>query len=192
MNDSEQGPDDRHAHPEPQQRPHRHPGRPARRGAVQRLSSRSSVQAGGQGVNIRGQRCRAASTPRRFPGPPRRPVRDRAHLDGHRCRPAPPAGRTSASTWPITEPDGTTTKLNSPGAIASASTLDDLGATSSPRQRRRSWVVLAGSFRREPPTAGTPSSCGPGASSPARVAVDTSEGPLAALVRRCRARLPTS
>ncbi len=84
----------------------------------------------------------------------------------------------------ITEPDGTTTKLNSPGAGASPALLEQLTAAVVELADAAGWVVLAGSL---PPGASSGwyadlvAALRPG---PGRVAVDTSDEPLAALVAR--------
>ena len=132
----------------PSHRPHGRARRTAR--ARRRAAAPTSVisQAGGKGVNISravGRRRRAHR--RRPPGARRRPVRARAARRRHRlparCR---PTGALRVNLT-ITEPDGTTTKLNSPGPTVTADVLD--------RARRRrcaaapagaDWVVLAGSL----------------------------------------------
>ena len=81
----------------------------------------------------------------------------------------------------MTEPDGTTTKLNSPGAAMDEEHLADLADTVVEHAHGASWVVLAGSL---PP--GAPADFYARLVSRlqpvARVAVDTSEVPLAVLV----------
>ena len=61
------------------------------------------------------------------------------------CRPEPPAGDVRLNVT-ITEPDGTTTKINSPGATATPEVLDRLRAAVQQRARQAQWVVLAGSL----------------------------------------------
>lgn len=160
---------------------------PLERGAVLRAAS-MTAQAGGKGVNI----SRAAISA----GIPSVAVLPAAKDDpfviellsaGIDCRPAPPAGPIRVNLT-ITEPDGTTTKLNSPGATVDAAHLADLATAVHRRAGRAAWVVLAGSL---PP--GTPADWYADLvvslrSTVAAVAVDTSDEPLAALV----ARLPES
>jgi 1-phosphofructokinase len=81
----------------------------------------------------------------------------------------------------ITEPDGTTTKINSPGAAVDAGAMALLAEAVSSRADEVDWVVLAGSL---PP--GAPDDWYAGLvldlkGRRARVAVDTSGGPLLAL-----------
>lgn len=94
---------------------------------------------------------------------------------------SPPAGGIRMNIT-VTEPDGTTTKLNAPGATMSRAQIEELSATVIDQATRADWVVLAGSL---PP--GVPSSfyadlCVALRESGARVAVDTSGAPLSALV----------
>ena len=154
---------------------------PLERGAVQRLLS-VTMQAGGKGVNIsRAAVSAGLRTEAVFPARPDDPFVTELEAAGIRCCPAPPAGDIRINLA-ITEPDGTTTKLNSPGATVSAAHLDGLAATLLDRAAQAAWVVLAGSL---PP--GAPDGwyaelvCALHAT-PAKVAVDTSEGPLSALV----------
>jgi 1-phosphofructokinase len=154
---------------------------PLERGAVQRLLS-VTMQAGGKGVNI----SRAAvsadlATEAVFPARPDDPFVTELTAAGIACCPAPPAGDIRINLA-ITEPDGTTTKLNSPGAMVSANHLDDLGATLLDRAAEASWVVLAGSLPPGAPDGWYADLVRALHATPARVAVDTSEGPLAALV----------
>ena len=101
---------------------------PLERGAVQRLLS-VTMQAGGKGVNIsRAAMSAGLGTEAVFPARPDDPFVTELLAAGIACYPAPPAGDVRINLA-ITEPDGTTTKLNSPGAIVSASHLDDLAAT---------------------------------------------------------------
>jgi 1-phosphofructokinase len=93
-----------------------------------------------------------------------------------------PIGAPVRTNYTLTEPDGTTTKLNEPGAELSGTTLAALEAVVHEHAVGARWVVLSGSL---PP--GAPldwyatlvrSLRGTGA----RIAVDTSEAPLLALL----------
>ena len=118
---------------------------PLERGAVQRLLS-VTMQAGGKGVNIsRAAVSAGLGTEAVFPARPDDPFVTELEAAGIRCCPAPPAGDIRINLA-ITEPDGTTTKLNSPGATVSAAHLDDLAATLLDRAAGAAWVVLAGSL----------------------------------------------
>jgi len=154
---------------------------PLARGEVQRVTSVVS-QGGGKGVNI----SRAAVTAgvasiAVLPAHGEDPFVHELLSAGIDCRPARPAGEIRVNLT-ITEPDGTTTKLNSPGATVTAEHLDALSRTLLNRASSMAWVVLAGSL---PPGAPADYYAGLVArlrGGPAKVAVDTSEGPLAALV----------
>ncbi len=151
------------------------------RGQVHRVAS-VTAQAGGKGVNI----SRAAVSA----GIPSIAVLPAVKDDpfvlellgaGIDCRPVRPAGDVRVNLT-ITEPDGTTTKLNSPGAQVLPMHLELLAQTVLVRASGADWTVLAGSL----PVGASPTfyadlvrrlrEVG------ARVAVDTSEAPLQALV----------
>ena len=154
---------------------------PLERGAVQRLLS-VTMQAGGKGVNIsRAAVSAGLGTEAVFPARSDDAFVTELEAAGIRCCPAPPAGDIRINLA-ITEPDGTTTKLNSPGATVSATHLDDLAATLLDRAAAASWVVLAGSLPPGAPDEWYAELVRALHGTPARVAVDTSEGPLSALV----------
>ena len=154
---------------------------PLERGAVQRAESVIS-QAGGKGVNI-SRACVAADLPSIavLPAAKDDPFVLELLAAGIDCRPVAHEGDLRVNIT-ITEPDGTTTKLNSPGPQATSRLLDELEEALVRRAPSADWIVLAGSL---PP--GTPPEWyaelvtalrGAGA----RVAVDTSDAPLKALV----------
>lgn len=156
-------------------------GEPLQRGAVLRTES-VIEQAGGKGVNI----SRAAT----LAGLPSIAVIPAGSDDrfvaevvaaGIDCRPVDHNGSPRVNLT-ITEPDGTTTKLNSPGTPVTESELAALEKALVSYADQADWVVLAGSL---PPGAPTDwystlvaSLVGVGA----RVAVDTSDEPLLAIV----------
>jgi 1-phosphofructokinase len=154
---------------------------PLERGAVQRADSVIS-QAGGKGVNI-SRACVAADLPSIavLPAAKDDPFVLELLAAGIDCRPVEHEGDPRVNIT-ITEPDGTTTKLNSPGPQATPHLLRELEEALVRRAASADWIVLAGSL---PP--GTPAEwyaelvtslrrAG------ARVAVDTSDAPLKALV----------
>jgi len=154
---------------------------PLERGAVQRAESVIS-QAGGKGVNI-SRACVAAGLPSIavLPAAKDDPFVLELLAAGIDCRPVHHEGDLRVNIT-ITEPDGTTTKLNSPGPQATPRLLQELTDALVRRAADADWIVLAGSL---PP--GTPPEWyadlvtalrGAGA----RVAVDTSDAPLKALV----------
>jgi 1-phosphofructokinase len=82
----------------------------------------------------------------------------------------------------ITEPDGTTTKLNSPGPLATSRLLGELEAALVRRAGSADWIVLAGSLPPGAPAEWYAELVTALRSADARVAVDTSDAPLKALV----------
>ena len=162
---------------------------PLERGAVQRAESVIS-QAGGKGVNI-SRACVSADLPSIavLPAGKDDPFVLELLAAGIDCRPVEHAGDLRVNVT-ITEPDGTTTKLNSPGPQATPRLLRELEEALVRRAVSADWIVLAGSL---PP--GTPPEWyadvvtalrGAGA----RVAVDTSDAPLKALVDALPASAP--
>ncbi len=81
----------------------------------------------------------------------------------------------------ITEPDGTTTKINSPGATAGPPTLDRLRRALHQRAAQARWVVLAGSLPPGAPADWYAAMVGDLRSLDVAVAVDTSGPPLDAV-----------
>lgn len=157
---------------------------PLSRGAVHRLES-VSMQAAGKGVNI-SRAAVAAGVPTLAVLPAREQDPYVAELLEHAIpvRPVPPAGNVRINLS-ITEPDGTTTKLNSPGDTVGPGDLRrlaDVLLEQAAACAAEDWVVLAGSV---PP--GTPADwyadlVAELRATPPRVAVDTSDDPLRALV----------
>jgi 1-phosphofructokinase len=160
---------------------------PLERGTVQRAESVIS-QAGGKGVNI-SRACVAADLPSIavLPAAKDDPFVLELLAAGIDCRPVEHEGDLRVNIT-ITEPDGTTTKLNSPGPQATPRLLQALEEALVRRAAGADWTVLAGSL---PP--GTPAEwyaelVAALRTAGARVAVDTSDAPLKALVEA----LPTS
>jgi 1-phosphofructokinase len=162
------------------------------RGAVQRVDHATS-QAGGKGVNIsRAAVSAGLESIAVIPAQRDDPFVLELEAAGIECRTSRPAGPIRVNLA-LTEPDGTTTKLNSPGAAVDREHLESLAAVLVQEARAASWTVLAGSL---PP--GAParfyadlvprlhSVAGPGC----RVAVDTSDEPLAELVEHLPASAP--
>lgn len=153
---------------------------PLERGAVLRAESVTS-QSAGKGVNI----SRAAVTAG-IPTIAVLPaVKDDPYVlellrDGIDCRPERPAGPVRVNLT-ITEPDGTTTKINAPGAGVSSTDLDRLEQAVHQRAAQARWVVLAGSLPPGAPVDWYAELVAGLAGTSARVAVDTSDAPLRAL-----------
>ncbi len=163
-------------------------GGPLQRGSVHRLEAVLS-QAGGKGVNI-SRACVSAgvATVAVLPASP-----DDAFV--HELTAAGIPSRLVAVdsnvriNLTISEPDGTTTKLNSPGPQATPAGLDALAATLGELAAEADWMVLAGSL---PP--GAPehwyADLVAALRDRTRVAVDTSDAPLQALVDRLDVAAP--
>jgi 1-phosphofructokinase len=154
---------------------------PLERGAVQRAESVLS-QAGGKGVNI-SRACVSADIPSIavLPAVKDDPFVLELLAAGIDCRPVHHQGDLRVNIT-ITEPDGTTTKLNSPGPQATAELLDELEAALVRRAAEASWIVLAGSLPPGAPPEWYAELVTALRAAGARVAVDTSDAPLKALV----------
>ncbi|CAB4703551.1 MAG: hexose kinase [Actinobacteria bacterium] len=151
------------------------------RGAVQRVVSESS-QAGGKGVNIsRASVSAGIASIAVLPAPDDDPFVHELLAAGIDCRPVPHRASPRVNIA-ITEPDGTTTKLNSPGVPVTAATLDDLAQALRRRAETADWIVLAGSLPPGAPTDWYATLVADLAGGAARIAVDTSDEPLRALV----------
>jgi 1-phosphofructokinase len=151
------------------------------RGQVHRVASVTS-QAGGKGVNI----SRAAVTAD-IPSIAVVPAaKDDAFViellgAGIDCRPVRPAGDVRVNLT-ITEPDGTTTKLNSPCAAVLPLHLELMAQAVLVRASSADWTVLAGSLPAGAPPEFYAELVRRLREVGGRVAVDTSEAPLRALV----------
>lgn len=151
------------------------------RGQVQRVVSVTS-QAGGKGVNIsRASVSAGEPTLAVLPAAKDDPFVTELLSAGIDCRPVRPAGDVRVNVT-ITEPDGTTTKLNSPGACVDAEHLEAMASTLLARAAGASWTVLAGSLPAGAPPEFYAELVRRLRAAGARVAVDTSEAPLRALV----------
>lgn len=154
---------------------------PLARGEVQRVVSVVS-QGGGKGVNIsRAAVAAGIASIAVLPADKEDPFVHELLSAGIDCRPSRPAGDIRVNLT-ITEPDGTTTKLNSPGATMTAAHLDDLSRVLLQRSATAEWVVLAGSLPPGAPDTYYADLTARLRGHTARVAVDTSERPLGALV----------
>lgn len=155
---------------------------PLARGAVHRVTSATS-EPGGKGVNVaRALTLAAVDAVALLPAAEADPfvaaLRDAA-VPAH-CVPVGGAVRTNLT---ITEPDGTTTKLNEPGAHLDGTALAALTDSVVDAARQASWVVLSGSLPPGMPETWYAEVVATLAAVGCRVAVDTSERPLAALAR---------
>jgi 1-phosphofructokinase len=154
---------------------------PLTRGAVHRVSSVTS-EPGGKGVNVaRALTLAGLDAVAVLPAPANDPLVAALSATAVPFRSVPTSGAVRTNLA-ITEHDGTTTKLNEPGAALDAAALDALTRSVAACAQSAAWVVLSGSL---PP--GVPDHWYADVVAllepyPCRVAIDTSEGPLAALV----------
>lgn len=153
---------------------------PLERGTVQRVDQMTS-QAGGKGVNIsRAAVAAGLSSVAVLPADPDDPFVRELEAAGIECDPTASAGPIRVNLT-LTEPDGTTTKLNGPGAAVSAAHLDALVTALVEHAPDGFWTVLAGSL---PPGAPTDfyADVVRKLHGHTHVAVDTSDAALGALI----------
>ena len=162
---------------------------PLRHGAVQRATAVLS-QAGGKGVNIsRASVSAGVPTIAVLPAPKDDPFVHELLAAGIDCRPVAHPGDLRVNIT-ISDPDGTTTKLNSPGPAMTETTRAALCDALQRRAGQGDWVVLAGSLPPATPPEWYAELVGALAATGARVAVDTSDEPLRALVDRLEVAAP--
>ncbi len=162
---------------------------PLERGAVLRAES-VTAQAGGKGVNIsRAAVAAGVPTIAVLPAQGDDPYVLELLRDGIDCRPERPVGPVRMNIT-ITEPDGTTTKINSPGATVDRAALDRLERALHHRAAHARWAVLAGSLPPGAPAGWYAELVADLAETPAKVAIDTSDEPLAALAAQVAAGGP--
>lgn len=150
------------------------------RGAVHRVTSATS-EPGGKGVNVaRALALASLDALAVLPTSDDDPMVAALRAAGVTFRSVPVGGlvRTNLA---ITEADGTTTKLNEPGAPLDADALDALTRAVLAHAETASWIVLSGSLPPGVPDDWYADVVARLASSPCHVAVDTSERPLDAL-----------
>jgi 1-phosphofructokinase len=154
---------------------------PLTRGAVHRVSP-VTTEPGGKGVNVaRALTLAGLEAIALLPAPGNDPLIAalQAAAVPFRCVPTAQPVRTNLA---ITEHDGTTTKLNEPGAPLDPTVLDALTRAVIANAEQASWVVLSGSLPPGVPDGWYAELVARLAPYPCRVAIDTSERPLAALV----------
>lgn len=153
---------------------------PLTRGAVHRATSATS-EPGGKGVNVaRALTLAGLDCVALLPAAETDPLVAALRASGvsFRCVPVLGAVRTNLT---ITEADGTTTKLNEPGAHLDEITLASLTRTVVEHAEKASWVVLSGSLPPGVPDRWYADVVARLAATACRIAVDTSERPLGAL-----------
>ena len=150
------------------------------RGAVHRVRSVSN-EPGGKGVNVaKALTLAGLDAVALLPAAAHDPLVGALTGAGvpFRCVPVDGPVRTNIA---ITEPDGTTTKLNEPGAALDGTTLARLTDTVVSAAGHASWVVLSGSLPPGVPEGWYAEVVSLLADRDCRIAIDTSEGPLSAL-----------
>jgi 1-phosphofructokinase len=153
---------------------------PLTRGAVHRIGS-ASTEPGGKGVNVaRALTLAGLDAVAVLPAGAADPFVAALSLAGVAYATVPVSG-TVRTNLTITETDGTTTKLNEPGAELDVLSLTALTDTVVERAAAAKWVVLSGSLPPGVPDGWYADVVALLRGLPCKVAVDTSEGPLSAL-----------
>jgi 1-phosphofructokinase len=138
-------------------------------------------QAGGKGVNIsRVASAAGVPTVAVFPAGADSSYTIELEQHGIPCRPVAPTGPIRVNLT-LTEPDGTTTKVNSAGTTVDAELLVRLREALEKAAVEATWVVLAGSLPPGAPTSWYAELAESLAHLPVAVAVDTSDDALVAL-----------
>ncbi|WP_435277649.1 1-phosphofructokinase family hexose kinase [Rhodococcus yananensis] len=156
---------------------------PLVRGAVHRAAT-TAVDPGGKGINV-ARVLHGAGLPvlAVLPADVGDPLLAELDERGIPYRAVAASGPVRVNTT-IAEPDGTTTKLNTPGAACPAGTLDTLRHTLLDHADGAAWTVLSGSLPPGVPDDFYADLIGGLRGSGSRIAVDTSEAPLLALATR--------
>ena len=159
------------------------------RGAVHRVTSVSS-EPGGKGVNVaRALTLAGLDTVAVLPAGEHDPILAGLQAQGVAFHAVPVAGGVRTNLT-ITENDGTTTKINEPGATLEPGEAENLAWAVMQRAKADHWVVLSGSL---PPGLGDSWYSDMVAALKAhgcKVAVDTSDAPLTALADRLELAAP--
>jgi 1-phosphofructokinase len=154
---------------------------PLERGAVARLGA-SSTEPGGKGVNVaRAVAAAGGDVVSVLPAADDDPIVYALHHLGLRLATVPVTVPVRTN-YTLTEPDGTTTKLNEPGASLDGATRAALTAALHEHAAGARWVVLSGSLPAGTPVDWYAQLVAALRDTGARIAVDTSEAPLLALL----------
>ena len=154
---------------------------PLTRGAVHRINS-VTTEPGGKGVNVaRALTLAGVDAVALLPASGTDPMIVALHDSGvpFRCVPITAPVRTNIA---VTEMDGTTTKINEPGAEMDDAAVDALTRSVVAAAEHASWVVMSGSLPPGMPDTWYADVVALLAPRPCKVAIDTSDRPLAALV----------
>ncbi|WP_216692515.1 1-phosphofructokinase family hexose kinase [Dietzia psychralcaliphila] len=158
-------------------------------GGVNRIAE-SHDSPGGKGVNVArvlaagGIEARAV-----FPSPRHDPFVTMCAESGVPATVVPADGPVRVNLT-LADPDGTTTKINAPGPVATAEMLDRVRADVAGLAGEATWVVLSGSLPRGVPVDFYADLVAELRATGARLAVDTSDAPLAALAARFPSAAP--
>ena len=158
-------------------------------GGVNRIAE-SHDSPGGKGVNV--ARVLAAGgieATAVFPAPRHDPFVTMCAESGVPATVVPAEGPVRVNLT-LADPDGTTTKINAPGPVATAEMLDRVRADVAGLAGRATWVVLSGSLPRGVPDGFYADLVTELRGTGARLAVDTSDAPLAALAARFPSAAP--
>lgn len=150
------------------------------RGAVHRVTSVSS-EPGGKGVNVaRALTLAGLDVVAVLPAGEHDPILAGLRSQGVRFEAVPVAGAVRTNLT-LTEPDGTTTKVNEPGAVLEPEEAEALAWAVMQRAQADHWVVLSGSLPPGLPDHWYSDMTAALKAHGCKVAVDTSDAPLAAL-----------
>jgi 1-phosphofructokinase len=150
------------------------------RGAVHRGTSVSS-EPGGKGVNVaRALTLAGLDVIAVLPAGAHDPMLDGLRSIGVPFHAVPVAGAVRTN-MAVTEPDGTTTKINEPGAVVGTGDSEGLARAVTEHARSAQWVVLSGSLPPGMPECWYSDMVATLRQFGCKVAVDTSDAPLAAL-----------
>lgn len=153
------------------------------RGAVHRVTSASS-EPGGKGVNVaRALTLAGLDTVAVLPAGEHDPILAGLAAQGVAFHAVPVAGSVRTNLT-ITEDDGTTTKINEPGAVLEPAEAEELAWAVMQRAKGDHWVVLSGSLPPGLPDSWYSEMVAALKAHGCKVAVDTSDAPLTALADR--------
>lgn len=159
------------------------------RGAVHRVTSVTS-EPGGKGVNVaRALTLAGLDTVAVLPAGEHDPILAGLRANGVAYQAVPIAGGVRTNLT-ITENDGTTTKLNEPGAALDPREAEDLAWAVMQRAKADHWVVLSGSLPPGLPDHWYSDMVAALKAHGCKVAVDTSDAPLTALAERLEHAAP--
>lgn len=154
---------------------------PLERGAVARLGV-SSTEPGGKGVNVaRALAAAGCDVVSVLPAAADDPIVTSLHHLGLRLATVP-VSVPVRTNYTLTEPDGTTTKLNEPGAPLDDLTRTALAGALHEHASGANWVVVSGSLPAATPADWYAELVVGLRDTGARIAVDTSDAPLLALL----------